>query len=139
MKMLLAVLVLCVLCLVSVPAQAAGSFDISKLSLSTLVWTPFNTDKGDPIVAVGVAFTPFADALAPKCPTNFLEIMPWAVANLAIVGALDVTGEGRGNLRGIGITETAQVGTVFDAPFSLGVGWHADRDLCWLASLNKPF
>lgn len=140
MRKTLVLVAIALLCLSAVPAMAAGpGFDLSKLSLTTLVWTPFNSDKGDPIVSVGVAWNPFADALAPKCPTNFTEIMPWAVANLAVVGAMDVTGDNRGNIRGIGVTETAQIGTVSDMPVSLGLGWHADREWCWLGSLNIPF
>jgi hypothetical protein len=138
---LLIALLFCLCCTLAAPAQAAGPglFDLSQFSLSTLAWIPFNSDRGDTVISEGIAWSPFADPKAPKTPTNAQEIIPWAVANLSLVAPVDITGDNRGNIRGAGFTETAQIAVVSDAPISVGIGWHADRDWCWLASLNIPF
>jgi hypothetical protein len=113
-------LVACLLCLTA-PAQAAG-LDLSKFDLSTQVWVPL-TDRGDTATTLGLQWFPFPDQLAPKTPTNLTEIVPWAQANLFILGGVELTGDEQWKFNGVGVGEKAEIFALFSNPVSAGVGY----------------
>jgi hypothetical protein len=131
--LMLIVAILAVLCYFAAPAQAAG-IDLSKFTVVPSVWVPINPDRGDTTVTAGIQWTPMPNATAPLCPTNWDEIWPWAKASFFIVAPLDITGDGRGKLAGLGAGEAVTVGSLFDAPAQVSPGF--EKHAKWSVGLS---
>jgi hypothetical protein len=127
-------LVLLALCLSAAPAFASAGLDLSKFSLTPMVWVPV-TAHGETTVALGFQYMPFYSPLAPQAPTGLnKDLWPWLKSGFTLCAPLDITGENRGTVAGGAVGETATIGSFFDAPITAAAGW--EKTAKWSVALS---
>jgi hypothetical protein len=132
-------LLLCVVAVLLCGGVAcAWDLPIQGVDVGFIQWHPADRDKDTSLKAVA-SLKVFKADLAPDCPTNLSEVLPWLKGSFRV----DIIGDLKGSpantlgVSGAGASVSAKVGAVLGIPVKAGVGYVNGDGLGYYVGLTK--